>query len=42
MAAQPETRTESYRCPECDGAVLFAHGAWGCTSCRYVPPHSAD
>jgi predicted RNA-binding Zn-ribbon protein involved in translation (DUF1610 family) len=42
MAAQPETRTDSYRCPECGGAVLFAHGAWGCTECRYVPPHSAD
>jgi ribosomal protein L37AE/L43A len=31
-----------YRCPECDGALALVGGSWGCTACRYVPPHAAD
>lgn len=42
MATHQQTRTESYRCPECAGALSFDEGAWGCTDCSYVPGHGAD
>jgi hypothetical protein len=41
MATSQDASPESYRCPECDGAVVFDRG-WTCTDCRYVPNQSAD
>ena len=42
MAIEPRTAAETYRCPKCDDVLAFVEGSWGCTGCRYVPPHGAD
>jgi ribosomal protein S27AE len=42
MASKGQIPTETYRCPNCGGVLAFVDGSWGCTDCRYVPPHGAD
>jgi ribosomal protein L37AE/L43A len=42
MTVQSRTAAETYRCPKCKGVLSFVTGSWGCTDCRYVPPHGAD
>jgi ribosomal protein L37AE/L43A len=41
MAVTQESSAEAYRCPDCDGALVFER-MWTCTDCGYVPNQSAD
>ncbi|WIV66513.1 hypothetical protein [Natrialbaceae archaeon AArc-T1-2] len=32
----------TFRCPDCDGAVVFEYGSWQCEDCGHAPRHGAD
>jgi ribosomal protein S27E len=42
MAAQPRSIFESYRCPDCTGAITWEGEGWQCADCGHVLNHGAD
>lgn len=37
---QPVVQT--YRCPDCDGKLVYDQRVWQCDDCDHVPRHPAD